>query len=278
MKKYQLIIAAILIAIISLIFIKCEKNNDSDQMQPWSEKSPEVLNVAALEAIEGLNFLTDTIYTSNNLVSINPNNCPIVTFFTTSNPTAHIKYITTCDWSENGCTGSDGIIRKGKIVITYTGKMNVPGSVAINTFSGFSNGGNRIEGFQEIKCTQSDPVNNFPSYEEYSYLNLQFPNQNFSLYKSRFTRTLINGSETSSKDDDVWELTGTINGTTSEDIEWTAVCSKPLIKKSSCNWFDSGTITITPVSGSPCTIDFGTGTCDNEATITKNGKTINVQM
>lgn len=277
MKKFRLA-AVILIAIISLIFLKCKKDDDSDNVQPWSEKSPEVLNVAALGAMEGLNFLTDTSYTSNNPVSPNPNDCPIVTFFIASNPAAHIKYITTCDWSENGCTGSDGIIRKGKIVVTYTGKMNVPGSVAINTFSGFSNGGNRIEGFQEIKCIQPDPINNFPVYEEFSHLNLQFPDQNFSLYKSRFTRSLINGSETSSKEDDVWQLTGTIEGTTSDDVEWTAICSKPLIKKNSCKWFDSGTTVITPLKGSQCTIDYGTGTCDNKATITRDGKTIEVQL
>src|SRR5690348_9740292 len=99
MKKFRLIITAILIATISLISIKCKKNNDSDQVKPWSEKSPEVLNVTALEAMEGLNFLKDTIYTSNNLASTNPN-CPSVTFFITSNPTAYLKYISTFDWSE----------------------------------------------------------------------------------------------------------------------------------------------------------------------------------
>ncbi len=278
MKKFQLIIAAILIVTISLIFIKCQKNNNSDQTEPWSEKSPEVLNVDALNAMEGLNFLIDTIYTSENLNS-SPGNCPVVTFFITPDPNAYIKYITTYDWSENGCTGSDGIVRKNKIIVTYTGKMDVPGNIALNSFSGFYVNNNRIDGFQEIKCKTPDPANNFPVYDVYSNLEIKFPNQLFvSTYKSKLTRTLIEGAGTPTKDDDVWQLTGTITGTTIEDIEWTAICNKPLLKKGSCKWFSSGSITISPAKGSPRTIDFGTGTCDNKATITTDSKTIDVQM
>jgi hypothetical protein len=277
MKKHQLIFSAFLILVSSFIFIKCEKNN-SNQPEPWSETSPEVLSVSALDALEGLSFLTDTIYTSSQLNSI-PGSCPNVTFFTTPDPNARIKYITTYDWSELGCTGSDNVKRKGKIIVTYTGKMDVPGNIAVNSFYGFFDNEDRLDGFQEIKSKTADPSNNFPVYDVYSNIEIKYPDKIIvSSYKSSLTRTLIEGAGTPLKQDDVWKVTGTISGNTIDDVEFTAVISKPLIKKSSCNWFDSGTIIITPKSGSQCTIDFGTGTCDNKATITKDGKTIEVQM
>lgn len=277
MKKLQLISMIILTVLFNLIFIKCHKNN-SDQPELWSEKSPEVLNVSTLKAMEAFNFLTDTIYTSPYLNS-NPGNCPVITFFMTPDPDAYIRYITTYDWTENGCTGSDGIPQKGKIIVTYSGKMNVPGSVALNSFSNFYSNNDRIDGFQEIKCKAPDPVNHFPVFDVYSNLEIKYPDQLFvSKFRSTLVRTMIEGSTTVTKDDDVWSLTGSITGNTVDDIEFNAIISKPLIKKNSCKWFDSGTIVITPLKGSQCTIDYGTGTCDNKATITRDGKTIEVQL
>lgn len=278
MKNSHLFITIVVITISALFFTKCKKNNNSDQNEPWSEKSAEVLNVTALKDMEAFNFLMDTIYTSTNLNS-NPGDCPFVTFFMTPDPDAYIKYITTYDWTDNGCISSDGLTRKGKIIVSLSGKMDVPGSVALNSLQNFYSNNNRFNGFQEIKCKVSDPVNHFPVYDVYSNLEIKYPDQLYvSTFRSTLTRTMIQGSATSLQNDDVWSLTGTIVGSTVDDFEFNAIISKPLIKKNSCKCFDSGTIIITPLNGSQCTIDFGTGTCDNKATITKDGKTIEVQI
>lgn len=277
MKKLSFTITLILIAAISFIFIKCKKNNN-DQAELWSEKSTEVLSVTVLKDMEAFNFITDTIYTSPNLSS-SPGNCPFVTFFMTPDPDAHIRYITTYDWTDNGCVSPDGLLRKGKIIVSFSGKMNVPGSVALNSFQDFYSNNNRINGFQEIKCKTPDQVNHFPVFDVFSNIEIKYPDQVFvSKFKSTLNRTMIEGSTTTTKDDDVWSLTGSITGITVDDIEFNAIISKPLLKKNSCKWFDSGTIVITPLKGSQCTIDFGTGTCENKATITRDGKTIEVQI
>jgi hypothetical protein len=40
----------------------------------------------------------------------------------------------------------------------------------------------------------------------------------------------------------------------------------------SCRWFDKGVLTLTRNNGSSRTVDFGDGTCDDQATITVTGR------
>ena len=252
--------------------IKCKKNNSGSHPAAWSEKSAELPSIIGINELESLNFMIDTIYTSKNLSS-NPQDCPIVTFFDTPDPGSYIKYITTFNWSDNGCTGPDGKVRKGKNIVTYTGTMNVPGSVAVISFQGFTSDGNKIDGFQQIKYVQPTV------YELYTNLEIQFSDQNLSsTFQSILTKTLIQGASTLSKDDDVWQFSGTFSGKTTEDITWTGLCSQPLIKKSSCKWIDSGVITITDANGYHSSIDFGNGACDNIATLKAGSHSTDFQM
>lgn len=51
-----------------------------------------------------------------------------------------------------------------------------------------------------------------------------------------------------------------------------------MIKKGDCKWYNSGTLVITPEKSDVKTIDFGDGTCDNEATMKIGDKTTDITL
>ena len=54
--------------------------------------------------------------------------------------------------------------------------------------------------------------------------------------------------------------------------------TSPLKRDLSCNWISAGTIELQPTGKPLRTIDFGTGTCDNQATVTINGTIYNITL
>ena len=68
--------------------------------------------------------------------------------------------------------------------------------------------------------------------------------------------------------DDVYQITGSFNGYNWWGTPFTANITTPLIRKMSCHWIDTGVITIVPSAAHNRVLDFGNGTCDNQATVT----------
>ncbi len=74
-------------------------------------------------------------------------------------------------------------------------------------------------------------------------------------------------------DDDVTVVSGTANGVNREGRSFTVTISN-LFKPASCKYITTGIITITPNGLKTRTINFGSGTCDDDATMTVDGSTI----
>ena len=244
-----------------------------DTSDPWNINSPEKSAVIGNETFDGLNSLTDAVFNSNNLKSLKLGECPVITL-----NISQLPYTLTFDWG-TGCTGADGIARSGKISISLTGKMGTVGSVATFTFTDFYSDGNKISGVHTITYAGPNPGNGWPRFEVHTEAQITFPDNKSMTYNSDNIRLFAAGYDTPLNfSDDVWRIEGTASGTTRNGVNWTAKCNHALVKKVACQWFDSGTIVVTPDGGLASTIDFGDGTCDNKATLTIGDKTINVEM
>jgi len=77
--------------------------------------------------------------------------------------------------------------------------------------------------------------------------------------------------------DDTWRIEGTWAGKTRDGVSWSATCNHALVKKATCDWFDSRTLVVTS-EGVSKTIDFGDGTCDDKATLTIGDHTTNIKL
>ena len=78
--------------------------------------------------------------------------------------------------------------------------------------------------------------------------------------------------------DDVFSLTGNANGKNRNGKTYTVNITSPVVKRATCSWIESGKIDITPEGLSARTVDYGNGTCDNQASLTINGNTFTFTM
>jgi hypothetical protein len=78
--------------------------------------------------------------------------------------------------------------------------------------------------------------------------------------------------------DDVYSLTGSASGVNREGKSYTVNISSPIVKRTSCSWVESGRVDITPEGLAVRTVDYGSGTCDAQATLTINGNTFTFNM
>jgi hypothetical protein len=174
-----------------------------------------------------------------------------------------------------GCTGRDGRFRKGKIITVYTARLVVPGSVAETTFDGYYVNGIKVEGTHRVenKSTSQNWIFNITVRNG----KLTKPNGNYTQWNSTKTITQIEGNGTPMFPlDDVFSIKGESGGIVKRDTtiyQWAArtLPDHPLIKRFACRWIVKGRIAIRRTNSDVAVIDYGTGQCDNKATITING-------
>lgn len=80
-----------------------------------------------------------------------------------------------------------------------------------------------------------------------------------------------------SKMDDVYEITGSASGSKNGN-SYTMTIIQPLVRALACNWISSGKMEIQPSGALLRTIDFGAGTCDDQATVTIAGTVYNITL
>lgn len=95
-------------------------------------------------------------------------------------------------------------------------------------------------------------------------------------YNSSKTVT-INTQGTAAGNDDVMIVTGTSNGINRNNLAFTVNVNQ-ITKGANCKFITSGTLDITPAGFSIRTVDYGNGTCDDDATFTVNGQTVAFKM
>lgn len=206
--------------------------------------------------------------------------CVTVTI-THLNPPAAFPVKVVIDFG-TGCTGRDGRLRKGKIISVYTGRMIVPGSVVETTFDGYYVNGIHVEGVHraENKSTAQQWVFAITVRNG----KLTRPNGNYTQWSTTKTITQIEGNGTPLFPlDDIFSIKGESNGTVKRDttlFQWAArtLPDNPLIKRFACRWIVKGKIAIRRTNSDVAVIDYGTGQCDNKATITINGVSFEITL
>jgi hypothetical protein len=215
----------------------------------------------------------------------------------------------TVDFGTTGCVGSDNRVRKGKLIYNFpnatTGAKwyRNPGFTMVVTSNGYSVDGNLVS-ISGKTVTNTTP-SSVTGQTVYTGTNLTWSiNSNISITKTNNqtitwgcsrTKELINSSDPNCyKGQSLpidWtkakvKLNGTASGTNANSESYTAVATAlvrdfnctPDLSKPHRHPFISGTIAYTPGSRPTRTIDYGTGGCDFNATITVNGQTFAVTL
>ena len=176
----------------------------------------------------------------------------------------------------DGCTGPGGVTRTGTLEIVLTGDLHTEvGASRTVTFSEYGVGNMTLSGTRVLTFDGANDAGQ-PTYSQQHDFTLT---RNGHVVERRYTGTLtwLDGFDTEACDDNVVQRDGVAThvannawGTTTRTID-AVVFDRP------CGYPVSGTITVDrPVHD--VVIDFGDGTCDNLATVTRNGNTVVIDL
>lgn len=179
-----------------------------------------------------------------------------------------------------GCLCRDGRSRSGKIIITYTGRLVMPGNSATVSFDGYTVSEIQVTGSYKITNTGSAGSRSFTI--EVTQAKLTKPNGNFTQWNSTREITQVDGGLTPLVViDDVFSITGQANGSVKKGdriYQWSTQITDPLIKRFNCFRLVKGTIELRKGNTAVAVLDYGTGVCDNKATLTVNGTVYEITL
>jgi hypothetical protein len=191
----------------------------------------------------------------------------------------------TVDFGTANCTGSDLRTRRGKIIITATGFYREAGTVLTITTDNYYVNDYKVEGTKTITNNGRNTGGNLSYSVVVAGGKITTPDGDIIEWESTRTREWIEGESTTFLShglsgilDDVYSITGNANGTNREGRDFTANITSPLRVELDCRWITQGTVEVQPEDLKLRTVDFGAGSCDNEATITIDNRTYTIYM
>jgi hypothetical protein len=267
----------LLVAAITFSLASCKKNKTAaiDEIETTfeaSENQSQADNLSqdagdVMEEATAKNGLFGNANGCGNLITMNwIGSCATITV-TGSFPAKNIKI----DFG-TGCTSTSGVVRKGVMNIVLTDSVRTPGSKATITFDNFYVNGFRKEGTIVRTNTTVIGANMRSHNRTVTDGKITAPSGRFWFHTCNIDITQTVGVETPCDiTDDVYSLSGTRSITNAEGKIRTGTTLTPLQKKFTCSNIDQGTLKIQGPNHFAI-IDFGNGSCDNQATISLDGR------
>jgi hypothetical protein len=185
------------------------------------------------------------------------------------------------NFGTNDCLCLDGRNRRGSILIIYTGKYKDSLTVITITPQNYFVEDNAIEGSKSI----TNLGHNASGHLVYSFsdqLKITKPNGSKVSWNCQRQREWVFGENTPYYwPDDVYHLTGSSSGVASNGNSFSSEITTPLVRimQLGCRkHFVSGVITLKPLAKPERILDYGSGVCDNLATVTINGVTQTITL
>jgi hypothetical protein len=276
MKIKNLSIRFIIIALTGIsLFSSCKKDDTKDEKDnDTSSASDQALATSISNDMvnisdEACKTYSVSSFKTSETSGILAASCATITVDTVTSP----KKITVNFGSFN-CTCNDGRTRRGSLEFSFTGKYRDSLTLITVTPQNYFVNDNQVAGSKTITNKGHNSANHLV-YEIHS--NLQIIKAggagNISWQSVRY-REWTAGESTISWNDDIYSITGTASGMSAGGSTFSSNIITPLIRNMSfaCRrHFVSGILEHTPTGRATRSIDFGTGTCDNQATVTING-------
>lgn len=176
-----------------------------------------------------------------------------------------------------GCTDLRQNTRKGKIIITFTGRRMQQGSTVVTTFENYSINDIALTGVRTrtniTASEQGAPKFNVVLEDGKAV----FPDGLEATRESDITWTWVR-AQNPSDDQLIIDPSSTAEGTTRNGRSYEVSLLEELVYKRFCGLAVSGIKQYQVDNDKVITIDYGDGNCDREVTITVNGVTRNVSV
>ena len=282
MKTQILIKKAIVLIVVATLSIAagCKKDKeDNDQRAAIDNTTAENAFNDVFNQVD--NAAKATVQSGAKITQLDSGGCATVTI-------APFDTITwpktlTIDFGSSNCLCSDGKYRRGRVIANLTGRYRDQGTIITITLDQYYVNDNHVQGTKTI--TNLGHVGTYGGGNNLKYsivvsnASVTTPDGTISWNSTR-TREWIEGENTHwpNWQDDVYLISGSASGTDVNGNPFNVNIVNPLRVALNCRWIESGTLDITP-SGLPTrSVDFGSGNCDDQATVTINGTTYNFTM
>ncbi|SFB51488.1 hypothetical protein [Algoriphagus aquimarinus] len=259
----------VLLLISAMILTSCDNLNDTPNVQP----DLSVVNDQAIvnRVFEDLDNITLNVLGSSGLGARTNVNIPATSLCDGATVTLdEAKKTIKIDFGTS-CTGTYGTVRKGIVLLTYTGKIGFPGAKVTTTFEGYEVDGLKVEGTRTLLNKGVDLETNTINLEvTIQNGKVTWPDNTFMTIVSKQERAIklsSQGYEASIK--------GTVSGMSREIMAYSGATTDPLVYTETCiktgvTTPNSGILVIN-YNGIDLSINYGSGSCDKKATITYPG-------
>lgn len=184
------------------------------------------------------------------------------------------------DFGPSDCVCHDGRLRRGEIIVTYTGHYADSGSVHTITFNNFYQNDNKVTGYKMVTNMGHNALGQ-PYYAVQIAGGITLSGGGTISCTWSRTRTWTAGYNTpTDPTDDVYQVTGNGSMTRANGQLVNINISVPLVAAYSCRWIESGTVIYSLPGGLSRSLNFGdTPVCDDMAVVTlANGTTRNITL
>ena len=193
----------------------------------------------------------------------------------------HENQVITIDFGD-GCTGPNGVVRSGKIIIKYDGHRFVSGSYWVVTFEEFYINRRHIEGVRTVTNISESLMSDPKFHIILEGGKVTWPDETFATREVDHVRVWLRAANPLLDEYHIL-AESTADGTTRKEINYSCVVLEDLVYKRVCRGPKNGRI---PVAGvkevvfgdRTYTIDFGDGECDTIVTVTTNGETKTIDL
>ena len=281
MNNNKLFFALILFCSVIVLTPACRKSDREKDVETESSEDNAAAENAFADVFTQLQLVTDTApeftkFKYSPDLSILSSSCPTVTV-TPAYPSTSFPKTVIIDYGASNCSDANGNARKGSIKAVFTGKLKKPGSSVNITFNNYYFNDKKIDGAKTITN------NGYNADSDLVFLinvkNASISGSNGTIYwASKRTRIWTDGDTTKTKADDVFKVTGTASGTGIKGTPFSISITDPLVIKGNCKYITSGKFTLTPEHFAPRFFDYGTGVCDNSATVSINGTAYSITL
>jgi hypothetical protein len=247
----------------------CKKEDDDDDTSAASD------NALADQAFTDVSSIADEAANGSVESFKTLSHCATVTHDSAS---AGDPDTLTIDFGSVNCTGHDGRMRRGKIVVTYTGRYRDAGSTHTITFDNYFVNDNQVLGTKTVTNEGLNTAGHtyFTIVEDGSII-LADGGGTITRVSNR-SREWIEGESTLVLSDDVYLITGSATGVSAQGTNVVATITDALRVELDCRWITAGKAEVTPSGRLPRIVDFGAGTCDNQATVTIGTRTFDITL
>jgi len=287
----KIIITSLAMAVLStaLVFSSCKKKEKDDNDTSAAEdhtvaetQSNDVVNIGNQASYGSMSTYKMGQQAQENIYTV----CATITSYTTNsadNDTLVVNF-------GAGCTGNDGRTRSGILQYIYTAGLHYRDSsnVISVTSNNYVVDGNTINITSKTIKNLGHITGGKLTWADDANITINKANGKTITWTSSKTKVLLAGEQPNNAPID-WAhaqvaIYGTASGTSANGETFTANIAQAtwLVRNFNCTsyrkFFVSGELDFTPGSKPTRYINFGTGACDNLATVTINGNVYNITL